>query len=112
MNAVQFIKEYGIEKARKVIEGAPDWAMSINFNNGVYYSRMEHKKGDTFLYDIKRLVEIVDLVNLKGGVKKLKKEADCLFHNDIVGVALRYEQAIADYELIYSDKDTNYGELK
>jgi hypothetical protein len=25
---------------------------------------------------------------------------------------LRYEQAIADYELIYSDKDTNYGELK
>ena len=101
MNAVQFIQQHGIEKARKVIEGAPDWAMSINFNNGVYYSRMEYKKGDTFLYDIKHLVESVDLVNLKGGVKKLKKEADCLFHNEVEGVALRYEQAIADYELLF-----------
>lgn len=112
MNAVQFIQKHGIEKTRKVVEDAPDWAMSINFNNGVYYSRTEHKKGDTFLYDIKRIVDCVDLVNLKGGVKKLKKEADCLFHNEVEGVALRYEQAIADYELIYSDKDTSYGELK
>ena len=103
MNAIQFIQKHGVEKARKVIDGAPKWAMSINFNNGMYYSRMEHKKGDTFLYDIKRLVENVDLVNLKGGVKKLKKEADCLFHNEVEGVALRYEQAIADYEAIYSD---------
>lgn len=101
MNAIQFIKEHGVDKAREVVEGAPEWAMSINFNNGMYYSRMEHKKGDTFLYDIKRIVESVDLVNLKGGVKKLKKEADCLFHNDVEGAALRYEQAIADYESIY-----------
>ena len=104
MNAVQFIQQHGVDKAREVVEDAPDWAMSINFNNGVYYSRMEHKKGDTFLYDIKRLVESVDLVNLKGGVKKLKKEADCLFHNDVESVALRYEQAIADYESIESCK--------
>ena len=60
MNAINFIKQNGIDKARKVIDGAPKWAMSINFNNGMYYSRMEHKKGDTFLYDIKRLVESVD----------------------------------------------------
>ena len=60
MNAIQFIKEHGVDKARKVIDGAPEWAMSINFNNGMYYSRMEHKKGDTFLYDIKRLVESID----------------------------------------------------
>lgn len=103
MNAIQFIQQNGVDRARKVVEGAPEWAMSINFNNGMYYSRMEHKKGDTFLYDIKRLVESVDLVNLKGGVKKLKKEADCLFHNDVEGVALRYEQAITDYEAIYSN---------
>ena len=103
MNAIQFIKEHGVEKARELLArlhklGCPD-DMQITVINGMW-----HRTANGFTYpDLKRLVESVDLVNLKGGVKKLKKEADCLFHNDVEGVALRYEQAIADYEAIYSN---------
>ena len=113
MNAIQFIKEHGVDKARKVIDGAPKWAMSINFNNGMYYSRMEHKKGDTFLYDIKRLVESVDLVNCNGGlngtkntVKLFQSSLDIgLYHGvEVVNAEdeiPRLKQAIADYESIF-----------
>ena len=116
MNAIQFIKEHGVDKARKVIDGAPKWAMSINFNNGMYYSRMEHKKGDTFLYDIKRLVESVDLVNCNGGlngtkntVKLFQSSLDIgLYHGvEVVNAEdeiPRLKQAIADYESIYSEQ--------
>lgn len=101
MNEINFIKEHGVDKAREVVGGAPEGFKGYNdvinkYTRGVWFSR------DVLLSDLKRLVGSVDLVNLKGGVKKLKKEADCLFHNDVEGVALRYEQAIADYEAIYS----------
>ena len=102
MNAVQFIQQHGIEKTRKVIEDAPDLAEYYSTIDGEYY-RIEINAVN--LKQLKRLVESADLVDLKGGVKKLKKEADCLFHNEVEGVALRYEQAIADYEAIYSDND-------
>ncbi|WP_293735010.1 hypothetical protein [uncultured Acinetobacter sp.] len=98
MNAIQFIQQHGVEKAREVVEGAPDWAMSINFNNGMYYSRMEHKKGDTFLYDIKRLVESVDLVNSFNGLEMAKQ---FLAENIECSDSERLKQAIADYEVIY-----------
>lgn len=115
MNATDFIKEHGVEKARKVVEGAPEWAMSINFNNGMYYSRMEHKKGDTFLYDIKCLVESVDLINANGGLNGTKNtitlfqsSLDLGLYHGVDGVDAeveipRLKQAIADYELIYSN---------
>lgn len=114
MNAIQFIKEHGVEKSRKVIDGAPEWAMSINFNNGMYYSRMEHKKGDTFLYDIKRLVESVDFVLIHGYEKSkeiLKNApvgAECYSWSignsgvrDKTVELVKLKQAIADYESIY-----------
>lgn len=113
MNAIQFIKEHGVDKAREVVEGAPEWAMSINFNNGMYYSRMEHKKGDTFLYDIKRLVESVDLVNCNGGwngtkntITLFQSSLDLGLYHGVDGVDAeveipRLKQAIADYESIY-----------
>lgn len=104
MNAIQFIKEHGVEKARKVIDCAPEWAMSINFNNGMYYSRMEHKKGDTFLYDIKRLIESVDLIKSYGGIINAKhdvKYLDLDWDYDTPRIT-RLKQAIADYEAIHS----------
>ena len=115
MNATDFIKQHGVEKARKVVEGAPEWAMSINFNNGMYYSRMEHKKGDTFLYDIKRLVESVDLVNCNGGwngtkntITLFQSSLDLGLYHGVDGVDAeveipRLKQAIVDYESIYSN---------
>ena len=107
MNAIKFIKEHGVDKAREVVEGAPEWAMSINLNNGMYYSRMEHKKGDTFLYDIKRLVESVDLVKSYGGIINAKhdvKYLDLDWDYDTPRIT-RLKQAIADYEPIYSDNE-------
>ena len=113
MNAIQFIKEKGVDKARKVVESAPKWAMSINFNNGMYYSRMEHKKGDTFLYDIKRLVESVDLVNCNGGWNGTKNTITLFQYSLDLGLCHgvdgvdaeveipRLKQAIADYDSIY-----------
>ena len=100
MNAIQFIKENGVEKARKVIDGAPKWAMSINFNNGMYYSRMEHKKGDTFLYDIKRLVESVYLVKEHHTLDRAKIYAASPY--TAPEIKERLEQAIADYKAIHS----------
>ena len=112
MNAINFIKQHGVEKAREVVSGAPDWAMSINFNNGMYYSRMEHKKGDTFLYDIKRLVESVDLVNCNGGwngtkntITLFQSSLDLGLYHGVDGVDAeveipRLKQAISDYEAI------------
>ena len=107
MNATDFIKQHGVDKARKVINGAPKWAMSINFNNGMYYSRMEHKKGDTFLYDIKRLVESVDLINSLGGLGEAKEmsENPTWLPDDSTKQLLELDQAIADYESIYSGEE-------
>lgn len=99
MNAIQFIKEHGVEKARKVINGAPEWAMSINFNNGMYYSRMEHKKGDTFLYDIKRLVESVYLVKEHHTLDRAIEYANSQYTAPEIKVCLL--DAIADYRSIY-----------
>ena len=96
MNAIDFIKQHGIEKARKVVEGAPKWAMSINFNNGMYYSRMEHKKGDTFLSNLKRLVESVDLVESFNGVEMAKRYLE---ENVECSDSERLKQAIADYRI-------------
>jgi hypothetical protein len=112
MNATDFIKQHSVEKARKVVEGAPEWAMSINFNNGMYYSRMEHKKGDTFLYDIKRLVESVDLIGKYYSIDHAKNHYNNMrealnqyqYENkDIEALSNELEKAIADYELIYSN---------
>ena len=99
MNAINFIKENGVEKARKVINGAPEWAMSINFNNGMYYSRMEHKKGDTFLYDIKRLVESVYLVKEHHTLDRAIEYANSQYTAPEIKVCLL--DAIADYRSIY-----------
>ena len=98
MNAIKFIQDNGVDKAREVNEKCPQYYHYYHIAQGAYYTCMD--VGRVAVKDLMRLVESVDLVNLKGGVKKLKKEADCLFHNDVEGAALRYEQAIADYEAI------------
>ena len=65
MNAIQFIKYHGVDKAMEVVGGAPKWAMSINLNNGMYYQRSEHKTGDTFLFDFRQA--IADYESIYGG---------------------------------------------
>lgn len=110
MNAIQFIKEHGVEKAREVVEGAPEG--STHFVGSTYLKLIgavwwnawlpewSHKDncmvkkwkcesielmktwGEVYkLEDIKRLVESVDLIDSLGGLELSKKESnDCRFY--------------------------------
>ena len=114
MNAIQFIKEHGVEKAMEVINGAP----YLN-------SEETHFCADVFVYtdgfdddgycqhcvdisDLKRLVESVDMVKEYGGISMAKRQCAC-FTNACTSVGVKpsprlsaLQQAIADYKAIHS----------
>ena len=114
MNAIQFIKEQGVEKAREVVEGAPELAEYYSTIDGEYY-RIELNAVN--LRHLKRLVESVDLVNCNGGwngtkntITLFQSSLDLGLHHGVDGVDAeveipRLKQAIADYESTYSDND-------
>lgn len=116
MNAIEFIKNNGVDKAREVVSGAPSNAES--YQNGYYFRTKpefqfhngfhpvwnltdndgEWFKKDGFdpvlINDLKMLLESTRLVDQFGGLDKAK-----LLINTKKG--MRYlKQAIADYELI------------
>lgn len=59
MNAIKFIKEHGVEKAREVVDGAPEWASHFD---GYLYSEKQFHEQCFLLSDLKRLVEDIDLL--------------------------------------------------
>ncbi|WP_436872683.1 hypothetical protein [Acinetobacter haemolyticus] len=100
MNAIQFIQQHGVDRAREVVDGAPEGAELFHTN---MYIKNAHSEGytdhfarwsDGFegwvnasadrefidesidLSDLKRLVESVDLVELLGGIEALKGLVD------------------------------------
>ena len=107
MNAIQFIKENGVDKARKVVEGAPDLAEYYSTIDGEYYRIELHAVN---LRHLKRLVESVDFINKFGGIINAKHELILLqkhLNNTFGYVTIitsekieNLEQAIADYESI------------
>lgn len=131
MNAIQFIQQYGVEKAREVVEGAPDKTAthyvfrkipsyySVEFqswyHDGEWWDSDCHTEQDLIdsygsdfvlsLSDLKPLVESVDLVNWHGGIKYAKPylERNKKDHPNVLGGWQVLEQAIADYEAIYSN---------
>jgi len=42
-----------IEQMRKIVDGAPKWAVSVNLHNGMYYSLREVSRGDLWLMDLR-----------------------------------------------------------
>ena len=38
---------------KKIVDGAPKWAVAVNMNNGMYYSLREVSKGDIWLIDLR-----------------------------------------------------------
>lgn len=102
MNAIQFIKEHGVDKAREVVEGAPDLATtvkpSLDFKHFMYGICEEAGGAYILLSDLKRLVESVDMLKRFGGIE-LSKEWILEYSSFPYRVEL--EQAIADYESIY-----------
>lgn len=107
MKPEQFIREYGVEKARKVVKGAPDWATHFDLTHKDHYQVEDGEECcledlDTVdLSDLKRLVESFDLVNSLGGLKAARSEAhkDCFAYNQPLLAA------IAAYESIYGGGD-------
>lgn len=134
MNAIQFIKDHGVDKAREVVEGVPDGAEVYAYRSKTYFSSPnciydeklsiweEMDRGmDLDLYeeqlwldDLKRIVESVERINFIGGIDEaknwIKKTHFGLEHSHYSSSSVatieekikRNEQAIADYEQIYS----------
>ena len=42
-----------LEQMKKIVDGAPEWAVAVNMNNGMYYSLREFSKGDILLASIR-----------------------------------------------------------
>ncbi len=108
MNAIQFIQKHGVDKAREVVEGAPDKSVYYRDmdsvcspNEVLYYAWLggallvkDEEKGWTKsiyhtgeeyildqlekLDDLKRLVESVDLVKSYGGIINAKHDVKYL----------------------------------
>ena len=108
MNAINFIKENGVEKSREVVQLAPDGATHLS-NDTRHYVNADFKPLPTHIKEqlpkliviehLKRLVESVDFINKFGGIglaKAYDKEMGSHGFNPF------FEKAIADYESIYS----------
>ncbi|TPT82312.1 hypothetical protein [Acinetobacter baumannii] len=89
MKPEQFIREYGVDKAREVVEGAPGFpvfgycTLTGNYifkrsNATAYYHNETNSWSKDYaielilLEDLKRLVESVDLIEKLGGYGKCK----------------------------------------
>ncbi|HHP8034573.1 TPA: hypothetical protein ACSIR4_003525 [Acinetobacter baumannii] len=104
MKPEQFIREYGVKRAREVVEGAPDGHKGYNdvinqYTRGVWFSR------DVMLSDLKRLVESIDLVESWGGIEDLKLYDLSHCKNRPESAGYKLLKAIADYESIYGGGD-------
>lgn len=126
MNAIKFIQQHGIDKAREVVDGQKDTVAPNLFK---YFSpslndyHMINIESNVRISELKRLVESVDLIIKLGGIEVAKEKLtygnsisamrlsyettitgrDGTKQNVITGVYLEdLEQAIADYEAIYS----------
>lgn len=90
MNAIEFIQQYGVDKARKHYQDIREAANQVSFVHAC----------EPFASQLKRLVESVDLVNDHGGLETIKKcvEKTIFPLSDRI---IRMKKAIADYEAIY-----------
>jgi hypothetical protein len=84
MNAIQFIKEYGVEAARIVIGSAEIGGIDTPSTN-----------------DLKRLVDSVDLVTRYGGIAEAKILHQDEFWDEVAFKILK--QAIVDYEQLFGN---------
>ncbi|MCH7380364.1 hypothetical protein [Acinetobacter higginsii] len=110
MNAIQFIKDHGVEVAREGIEEANAYGGFWVNAKTLELSKQIPSYDAVSIPDIQRLVESLDLVELLGGIKSLKGLVDisnspfALSHITREGVIYSMDEikkAIADYESIY-----------
>ena len=108
MNAINFIKQNGVEKAREVVSGAPEGATHLS-DDACHYVNADFKPLPAHikerlpklvdLSDIKRLVESVYLVKEHCTLERAEKYANSPYTAPEIKVCLL--DAIADYRSIY-----------
>ncbi|CAM0613011.1 hypothetical protein [Acinetobacter baumannii] len=104
MKPEQFIREYGVDKARDLLDqlhklGCPD-DMKITVINGMW-----QRTSNGFTYpELKRLVESVELVEVCGGLVEAKKKMNS---ESLRSATIEYVlyKAIRDHESIYGGGD-------
>ena len=106
-NAIQFIRENGVEKAREVVSSAPELAEYYSTIDGEYYRIELHAVN---LRHLKRLVDSVDLIGKYHSIDHAKNHYNNMREalnqyqyesKDIEDLSNELKQAIADYESIY-----------
>ncbi|MDO7216351.1 hypothetical protein Q5M47_13195 [Acinetobacter nosocomialis] len=114
MKPEQFIREFGVEKAREVVEGHSKAYMPELFK---YWSEdlndyvLAPKYASFLVEDLKRLVESLDRVTQRGGLSKTKDHLDYLisFGSEFAGVSKEeikeLQQDVAVHESIYGGGD-------
>ena len=107
MDAIQFIKEHGVDKAMEVVDGAPENSICYDLEHGKHVAYEDTSIAMCFLKnrfidlsDLKRLVESVYLVKEHYTLDRAKIYAASPY--TAPEIKERLEQAIADYEAIYS----------
>jgi len=109
MNAIKFIKEHGVDRARGVVEGKKDTVAPNLFK---YFSpslndyHMLNIESNVRISELKRLIESFDLINSLGGVQEATNKA---FDMTMLVVGFnpdKIEQAIADYEQLFGNSET------
>ena len=108
MNAIQFIKLYGLHSARVTVEDAQENTHYCT-ETGYYSIKLdvayEPCPDCVYLSELKRLVDSLDLVKSYGGIINAKHDVKLLdldWDYDTPR-ATRLKQAIADYRVIYSN---------
>ena len=124
MNAIQFIQQHGIEKAREELNKLPnsnvthmtsDARTFIDENNPLLDEFQRSQIRDLIcIKELKRLIASFDLINANGGLNGTKNtitlfqsSLDLGLYHGVDGVDAEFEiprlkQAIADYESVYS----------
>ncbi|MCD7388202.1 hypothetical protein IH414_17605 [Acinetobacter baumannii] len=112
MKPEQFIREFGLGKAREVVEGIPSKYMECYYSTLCYCTKAK-KYSDRFnprielvnMDDLKRLMESVALVIEHYTVERAKIYANSPYTAPEVKQAL--ERAIVDYESIYGGGESH-----
>ncbi|HAV5468664.1 TPA: hypothetical protein JI089_03255 [Acinetobacter baumannii] len=108
MKPEQFIREYGVDKARDLLDqlhklGCPD-DMKITVINGMW-----QRTSNGFTYpELKRLVESLDLIKFYDGIERAKLKlamGTCLSGRPPHPREVELRRAIRDHESIYGGGD-------